>query len=322
MQKNRLFFYLILLPLNISLSHANWSDSPFFNTKLLKNTAKTAEKLKQIGYKEGYFKSPDGITLNYLWLARPKARYTLIASSGFYPGRKEGLATLHALLPADCNIFFFDSRGRGKSEGTIINNLIDYSQKEYLDVQGAINWVANHTKTPIILYGICAGAYHSTYALTKKPNKRVKGLIFDSGWVYVGDAASNTLHTTLRQLLTPKIKTLLGRKELANALKGSARITARGLGLLLTYLIIKPTLWTQANFNLLHNPTLEVPVLFIHAYDDTAAPIKPVQQLASQTKNASTWWIKEPSSHAAHHLKHKHAYKAKLDQFITTLKLP
>jgi predicted alpha/beta hydrolase len=58
------------------------------------------------------------------------------------------------------------------------------------------------------------------------------------------------------------------------------------------------------------------PIFYIHAHDDKLAPFEKVKTLAKKTPDAHHWWIKKPSTHACHHLKHTYAYQKKMMEFI------
>ncbi len=67
-------------------------------------------------------------------------------------------------------------------------------------------------------------------------------------------------------------------------------------------------------FDKIHH--INVPILFIHSYDDSHADITYAQKLSKLAAHSHCWWITEKSSHAKHHLIHKELYKEKLLAFI------
>ena len=111
--KQRLVFLLCGLAVP-GIFMANGEKNYYFNTVFLSNYDKVKRHLiNKDGFINGFLTTSDTIKINYLWLKRPTARYTVILSGGFWPGRKEGLATFYKLFPEDCNLLFFDARGHG-----------------------------------------------------------------------------------------------------------------------------------------------------------------------------------------------------------------
>ncbi len=75
-------------------------NSDYFNAKKLADAPKMREQLiTQEGFKEVAFKAADGVTLRGLLRTNPQARYTLVSFCGFFPGQKEGMATLISYFP-------------------------------------------------------------------------------------------------------------------------------------------------------------------------------------------------------------------------------
>ena len=94
----------------------------FFGTQFLTKYDLVAQTLIETeNFSEVYFYSLDGIKLHGLLRKKPDAPYSIIFCAGFYPGRKEGLATFIKLVPENINILFFDARGHGSSEGRIFH---------------------------------------------------------------------------------------------------------------------------------------------------------------------------------------------------------
>lgn len=295
----------------------------YFDTKFLAQSELVKQQLIEVdGFTEGFFPASDGLRLNFVWLSRPQARCTLICSSGFWPGAKEGMATLYELLAKDCNILLFDARGHGTSDGSLWRNVLQYGEREYNDIIGAVQWAHEQSKKPIVLFGVCAGAFHATHALLNMQKQQlleqydIRGLVFDSGW----DSLTSIVPTALSGEW---------RKRMMKSIRTAPQIVQNGVRLaivspvsFLLQLATPPLVWAlvskparQAAL-LPRIKALKTPVLYIHSEDDSFAPISPVKQLAQNTCNAHTWWITEPSTHACHHIKHANAYRDKLQQFI------
>lgn len=302
---------------------ASWRDSIYLNTTFLKNHKKVNRTLQKDGFSEGFFKSSDGLSLCYLLLEKPLARVNVIICCGWLPGRKEGMASLYALLPDDCNILFFDARGHGSSEGPLFSQFYTYGKDEYKDILGAISFM--HTRQPeipIIVFGMCAGAFNAAHALihlSKQPEMMKKygiaGFIFDSGWGSVTTSSYTAPYTTIKD----SVHTLLaGHRNKQTLLSKCIAAPLLALYTLLHKTTIAPLLSYNESQSQLYDKIhmIPVPTLFIHAYDDSHVPIQDAQRLAQSCRNAHCWWIDRPSKHGCHHLKHAAQYRQKLHKFI------
>ena len=300
----------------------------FYSTSFLKDHLAVRASLKEAGFQDVTFKTPDKLTLSGLFLARPHATCNVIVCAGWLPGRKEGMATFYDLLPQDCNIFFFDARGHGESEGSLIWKLWRYGIDEYKDILGAIAYMTKHNTLPIIIAGICSGAFNATHAmiyLEEKnllPRSRVKGLIFDSGWGSILKIITTAPAAGIKKRLASIVGSIYGTKKNItlnnNAYQLFAYITDKIC--IAGYHACARALTAQ--YDHITNVSEKInrltsPIFFIHSYDDTYANFDDAAQLAALTPNKQCWWI-EKSYHAKHHLIHKKLYKEKVIAFINS----
>jgi pimeloyl-ACP methyl ester carboxylesterase len=82
-----------------------------------------------------------------------------------------------------------------------------------------------------------------------------------------------------------------------------------------------PFLYSDEQTNLItqaNKQKLDVPILFIHAHDDTCVAIDVVQQFAQQIEHTDSWWI-DTSKHACNHLKYTAEYMDRVHTFIDTV---
>ena len=303
----------------LSLHSGDWRISPYFNTKFLTQYDRVTKQLvEKEGLVEGFFLTEDNVSINYLWLKRPNARYTVVYCCGFWPGRKEGLATFYAMMPDDCNLLFFDARGHGKSSGRFLSRIWGYGSREYKDVIGAVHFAAKQQRCPIILYGVCAGAFHAAHALLHLQERgmlhhamQIKGFIFDSGWSSMRDASRTAFASEVDGILRKRLKQ-------SNWLYRSASAVVLGCVNAAHFCIARPVLyWRKNQMSLVDKIDLiDVPMFYIHAQGDEYAKIEPVKRLAEHTQQATCWWIEEQSKHACHHLKLKEQYRERLLSFI------
>jgi len=299
----------------------------FYSVPFLKDYLGTRTFLKEIGFQEITFRTPDKLTLSGLFLTRPHATCNVIVCAGWFPGRKEGMATFYALLPEYCNILFFDARGRGESEGPLLWKVWRYGISEYKDIIGAIAYINKQNDLPIIIGGTCSGVFNAAHAIialiknNKLTQSHVKGLFFDSGWGSVVTMSQSSAIANIKKYIGKIAKFLHGTQkniEQSSLYKICSHCTLYCFKNI-HFLCAKPLITQYEHktnlFDKIHQ--INLPILFIHSYDDTHADIAHAIQLSTLAPNKQCWWI-EKSSHAKHHLIHKELYKEKLIAFINS----
>lgn len=307
-----------------------WSKEEYLNTQFLNQYTAVSQQLCNDGFYEGYFTTTDQFSINYLYLKRPNAIATIIFCSGFLPGRKEGLASFFALLPEEYNILFFDARGHGKSSGSLFSSWNQYGIKEYRDVVAAINFAHEQDSAPIILFGICAGAYHASRAILALQEKEIlnkfniRGLIFDSGWGSVTTSSLSAMQAYINDSLIKKCTHLtqsdrhqIKEKRWFRALHATVEATFNYLH----KLFIQPRLseYEQKTTLFSRISRMPIPIFFIHSYDDQYVNINDVKKLSMLAPHSESWWISYPSKHACHHLKYQNEYINRVIRFIHTV---
>jgi len=101
-----------------------------------------------------YFKTKDGITLNGWYFIRPGAKSTLVFAHGNAGNMSDRLFKIKFFYNLGLNVFIFDYRGYGKSEGKPSESGV------YLDAQGAYDYLQSRpdvNMNSIILYGASIG---------------------------------------------------------------------------------------------------------------------------------------------------------------------
>lgn len=307
---------------------STFNKSQFFDTSFINNYDAVGNKLcDEKGFTRITFQSTDGLTLHGYLRITDDAPFSMILCSGFYPGRKEGLSTFVEFVPEKTNMLFFDARGHGNSQGRFMTNIHNYGVDEYKDVHGALQCMHKNAPTkPIIVYGICAGAFHAARALTllsdeQKQQFSIKGFICDSGFSSIVNTADVPLVHLNEKVILSWFHTKGASKEETKK-KWGYRLTCFCVSTWMSILryFVEPSLRTHdSSINLqksIHN--IPCPILFIHSEDDTYAPIVNAQKLADTCSQKECWWIQENSEHAIHHLKHKETYYRRLTAFIQT----
>lgn len=326
--------FFLILSLFLSSAHAaipDWEQSPYFDTDFLYRFDEVRASLIKEGFKEVIIPTHDGLNLSGLILERPQARYNVISCVGFYPGRKESMATLLPLLPSDCNILLFEARGHGSSQGPFLTNLHHYGLNEYKDVIGALEFVHARNQLPIIIHSICAGSFHATRALIHLQQKallsafNVLGLIFDSGFASILQAyqvpekhfSQKIIPAFLTKLYKNDSKKTVQDRRLYKISATISRTCIGGIEWCMKYWIDAQE--PETNF-IDTIKTLNCPIFFIHAMNDSYVAQHHVATLAATVHHKSCWWI-ENSEHACNHLKFKQEYRKRLHEFIDTLLL-
>lgn len=323
LQKN--FFLLTLIILSFS-AHCTENLEKFYSTSFLKDYTAVRQSLKEHGFTDATFKTPDNLTLHGLFLSRPNATCNVIVCAGWLPGRMEGMATFYALLPTHCNILFFDARGHGNSDGALLWKLWRYGVDEYKDILGAITYINHKNSLPIIIAGICSGAFNAAHALihleknNTQTQSNVKGLIFDSGWGSVTEIARTAPLAGIEKRLPSVLACMNATKKqikqscLYKLCSFFTHNSCKAFYHLCTKQVTGYYESTTTLFNTIQ--LITSPIFFIHSYDDTYATESDALRLSKLAPHKSCWWIQK-SFHAKHHLIHKDLYKEKIAAFIT-----
>lgn len=332
----------------LSNTTENDTHKKYFDTDFLTKYDEVQNALiTDFGAKKITLQTEDNHTLNGLFIKRDNAVRNVILCSGFYPGRKEGLATYCCLFPTDYNILLFDARGHGESTGPFASSLWYYGQNEYKDIIAAAQYLKTHTQCDTIIHGTCSGAFHAVHALynlnqEKLDQLRIKGLVFDSGWASISETSVSAIKGQIQEMLlsfflrgyspiphkmdeTDKRKMKSNRKKKIKQsyfYRFCSQMSA-SMYYLFNLLLFKVPIYFTNNehkTNLFDKiQAIQIPILFIHSEDDHLQPIDTVKKLADPCSNKECWWITQPSKHACHNLKHSDQYKEKLTRWLESL---
>ena len=127
------------------------------------------------------FQSVDGVNLHGWFVPTPSARATLLWFHGNAGNLSHRLDNIQRLLPLNLNIFIFDYRGYGKSEGEPDEKGI------YKDSQAAYNMILELegvTVNSLFLFGRSLGGICATETALNNP---ARGLILESTFTSASD---------------------------------------------------------------------------------------------------------------------------------------
>ncbi|MBI2101134.1 alpha/beta hydrolase [Candidatus Woesearchaeota archaeon] len=233
-------------------------------------------------YEEITFKSTDGIKLSGWLIPNNKTKKTVIVMHG-YPADKANLLGIAEFLAKDFNVFLFDFRSFGKSEGSITT--AGYLEKN--DLLGAIEYLEEEKNiTKIGLYGFSLGG---AVALMVN-HENVKAIVTDSAYAKL----SNIVEHMYRIFFIFKY-------PLAYLTK------------LYGILFLRINIDDASPADSIKNP--EIPILLIHAEKDSQIPVKEAYLLHDANKKAELW-IVENAEHGMTHSINPEKYEERVLEFF------
>jgi pimeloyl-ACP methyl ester carboxylesterase len=130
------------------------------------------------GYEEVIFSSTDNKELSGWLIYSPNAEGTIICCHGYPANKSDILPTVSFLYP-HFNLFLFDFRGHGDSQG----RLVSFGLREDKDLLGAINYIKKNPKTNKLPIGIWGYSFGGAVAIkTCAQSKEIKALVTDSAY--------------------------------------------------------------------------------------------------------------------------------------------
>lgn len=315
----------------------NWARSSFFDTRFLSSGQKTTQELVQRGYEPVQFNSADqnNYTLEGMYLDAPNSPFTVITVNGFVPGLWNGNSTMEHFFNDDSlsdpknkiSMLFFNGRGRGKSAGPYYRSFCRYGVDEYQDLLGAINFVhSNNPAQPIIIIGVCAGAYHALRLACTLGEKKetglhaIKAIIADSSITSAKTASEHIFHDHLgKKFLKATMRAHQTKDE--DTAKRTLRYRVGHTALMGLVSSVTGILrlmgyphWRTMNINS-RTQHIEIPVLFMHSEKDGGVPIEFAHEMAQDTPNHVFKTFKR-SEHATLFLKEKYRYNNEIMSFL------
>ena len=233
-------------------------------------------------YEERNFKSADGIKLSGWLIPNNKTKAAIIVMHG-YPADKANLLGIAEFLAKDFNIFLFDFRSFGKSEGSYTT--VGYLEKN--DLLGAIEYLEKEKNiTKIGLYGFSLGG---AVALMTNHNN-VKAVVSDSAYARLSHMAEHMYSPFL-------------------ILKYPLAYLAKLYGLLFLRINVNDVNPVDGIKN------KEIPILLIHAEKDSQIPVSEAYLLHEANKQAELW-IVEGADHGMTHSANPEGYEKRVVGFF------
>jgi len=173
-----LYWLIVLAVLWLALRWFEWRSIYFPMQRMLATPAEAG-----LAFEEVSFAASDGVKLHGWYLPRADAKLTALfchGNAGNVSDRVEKLVILHSL---GVNVFIFDYRGYGRSEGR------PSEQGTYRDALAAYEWLRAQKKTEprqIVLYGESLGCAMAVEVATQHD---VGGVVLESAFTNVPDMA-------------------------------------------------------------------------------------------------------------------------------------
>lgn len=233
-------------------------------------------------YEDISFKSADGVKLSGWLIPNNKTKAAIIVMHG-YPADKANLLGIAEFLAKDFNVFLFDFRSFGKSDGK-------YTTAGYLernDLFGAISYLEKEKKmTKIGLYGFSMGG---AVALMSD-HVNVKAIVADSAYA------------ELRHIVQHMYRIFfIFKYPLAYLTK------------LYGILFLKMNIDDASPVDNIKN--IKIPILLIHAEKDSQIPASEAYLLHNANKKAELW-IVENAEHGMTHSINPEKYEKRVIGFF------
>ena len=328
-------------PLVTTAEALQWERSPFFNTEVVDSPHIVIPLLQEAGFEHVRFPAPERagsdrtLMLEGMYLNRgPDATSSIVIAAGFCWGRMTGMATFYKIFWPNVNMLFFNARGHGASEGLFGRNLLHYTEDEYNDIAGAVEYLYTLNGKPIILFGICSGAVHALRCVTEKGEdwcrtRDIRGVIADSAWSSVEEASRTAITGQIKKLLTGAFKTttrVRNRRRIENWWLFKIANWSFATTYLTTHKLFLSRYGTRAD-GIIQLPEsiagISVPPLFIHSLNDTFSRwdnLQPILEAVPEKFKADhPPLLFDESTHACHHLRHKVPYAKSIRAYCDTI---
>ncbi|MFC1629647.1 alpha/beta hydrolase [Patescibacteria group bacterium] len=220
-----------------------------------------------INYECVEFRAQDGVLLRGWWLPAPASRKCIIIVHGGLKHRADpSIGTIQLaqdLVERGYNVFMFDLRGHGESEGEWGTVAIDEAQ----DVLAAFEYVISRGIDPkdISFLAFSMGAAATLLAATR--DKRISAIVSDSCWAVFSDIMRFRWDTFPRCLMNLLLQVVLGQLPGSNPVE------------------------------IVENIPVTTRMLFVHGKKDRTIPYVDAKRLRKASKNPAQLWGVDDAFH-------------------------
>lgn len=233
-------------------------------------------------YEEVNFESADGVKLHGWFIPNNKTKAAIIVMHG-YPAEKANLLGIAEFLAKDFNVFLFDFRSFGKSEGKYTT--VGYLEKN--DLLGALKYLEQERNlTKIGLYGFSLGG--AVALMTSHDN--IKSIVTDSAYAKLGNM--------VKHMYSPFF-----------IIKYPLAYLTKLYGLIFLGINIGNVNPVDAIKN------KQIPILLIHAEKDSQIPVSEAYLLHEVNKKAELWIVKG-ADHGMSHAINPEKYEERVIGFF------
>jgi len=233
-------------------------------------------------YEEIIFNNTDGIKLSGWFIPNNKTKSTIVVMHG-YPADKANLLGIGGFLAKEFNVFLFDFRSFGKSEGSYTTA----GALERNDLLGAIKYLEKEKNiTKIGLYGFSLGG--AVALMTNHGN--VKAIVTDSAYAKLSHMVQHMYRIFF-------------------VLKYPLAYLTKVYGIL----FLKVNIDNASPVDNIKN--IKIPILLIHAEKDSQIPVNEAYLLHDANKK-SELWIVENAEHGMSHSINPEKYEKKVIGFF------
>ena len=233
-------------------------------------------------YEEITFESTDGIKLSGWFIPNNKTKATIIVMHG-YPADKANLLGIAQFLAKDFNVFLFDFRSFGRSEGLFTT--AGYLEKN--DLLGAIEYLEKEKNmTKIGLYGFSLGGAVALMA----NHENVRAIVTDSAYAKLSHMVEK-MYSAFFILRYPLVY----------------------LTKLYGILFLKINIDDVSPLDDIKN--MKIPILLIHAQKDSQIPVNEAYLLHNANKKTELW-IVENADHGMTHSINPEKYEKRVVGFF------
>ena len=241
----------------------------------------TPESFK-LKYESVTFESSDGLNLKAWFIPSDKSNNTIIVMHG-YPTNKADVLPFSMFLLKKFNVFLFDFRSFGESEGSYTT----VGFKEVNDLDGAVNYLENRKDVKNI--GALGFSLGGSVALMNK-NNDIKAIVSDSAYSNLNNMIES-MYKNFYFLKYPfvQLTRIYGKMFFNVDLKDVSPATA-----------IK---------------NINKPVLIIHGKKDSQIPVNEANVLHNANKKTELWVV-DNADHGATYALNKVEYEKRVLEFF------